>query len=416
MSETASRIEDLQRALACVKAHPRAPALAALACDVLGAQAEGRTLFSGQRFMAQRASAHGLDAESAKTELGNLLGMLERGPSDASEHALVAAFAARGVWDAWLAADASGQRAWLDKWVAALDWLETTTRYRVWQCLIGLADAASLGALCDAVAQAALRDDAVVSTIGPDEPLVRARLSLRIALLRLAPIDAARPALLRVRARASDASTRALSAIGLGDPLDAPSPAEMLRVFGAVASATHSAWLRALRVLTGYALVHALLRALGFVVRLRRELELELDGRSLRERRRTWLLGRVVRSRDAIYPLERVRGAARTARYALVRTLLGLASLSIGVLLGGHFLFDALRGGATGLLSAAALVIGLGAALDLALDVLGSARRGQVRVQIDVSGAPSLALAGAPLADADRFLDALAARLGPTAK
>jgi hypothetical protein len=86
-------------------------------------------------------------------------------------------------------------------------------------------------------------------------------------------------------------------------------------------------------------------------------------------------------------------------------------SLSCGVLLGGHLLFDGVRGGAPFLLIAGAAAVLIGAGLDLAIEVLLPARKGQVELQVDVLGARSVRVSRVPLPDADRLLSALAERV-----
>jgi len=145
---------------------------------------------------------------------------------------------------------------------------------------------------------------------------------------------------------------------------------------------------------------------------LRREAEIELEGGILRVRGRTTFLGRTVRSTEACYTLDRISGAFRRARYALLGSAVGVISLTCGILLGGHLLFDGARGGAPFLLIAGAIAVLAGTALDLGIEILLPARAGQVEVQVDVLGARSVRVSRVPLPDADRLLAALAERVG----
>jgi hypothetical protein len=255
-----------------------------------------------------------------------------------------------------------------------------------------------------ALADAVLRDD------GPqahDPNLAwRARNAARISALAAADSAAAHAALARVRQAAQDPVSRALCAV-LGAELPASAGTQVVRVAGHAAPITGRPLLAMLRWFSGVALVHWVWRALSFLVRVEREIEVELDGAALRLHRRTSWLGRTVRSLEAVYVLDRVSGAFRRARYGLVRSLVGVLSLSFGILLGGHLAFDAARGGAGLMLAIAACVVALGSALDLALDVLGPAARGRVHLQIDLVGARSIKVAGVTLAHADAFLEAL---------
>jgi hypothetical protein len=407
MSDEPVRAQDLATAVACVKAHAHADALGAFAYDVLSAQAEGRSLFAGKKFMSQRATEHHVERDAAATDLGNLLTILERGPSGRSELALIAAFAVHGFARAWLA-DGEPERAErARKLVAHLDWLQAATAYRVMPALEPLLPPPACQAIYEALAAAVLRDDSTQPAV---DVAARARNIARLVALAEVPLDAARPLLERVRKQAKDPVTRASAAALLGEALADPSR-EKLRVFGTVAPASRRPLPAVLRWITGWAVLHFAYRVLCFLLRVQRELELELDGSALRVRGRTGILGRSVRQWNAAYSAERVSGALRRARFALLRTIIGALALCSGVLLGGHLAFEGARGGASILLPLAALVTALGAGLDLALYVLGDALHGRVELQLDVSGARSIRLSGVALADADRFLEALAERL-----
>ncbi len=416
MSEAALQPDELARAIACVRAHERAAPLGAFAYDAIAAQAEGHALFAGQKFMAQRAAAHGIDVAGAVTELGNLLQVLERGPSEPSELALVSAFAAQGASVALLAADGgNGDRERLArKLVSELEWLETATRYRVWICLHALLQPDARSAVDSALEHALTSEDRADIAKLPDAAAVRARSAARLSMLATGDAPSSRAALERLRAVLREPALRASCAALLGEAL--PPTAAPLRLTGRTASITRKPFLAALRWLTGFALLHAALRAIGFLLRFERELEVQLDGSALRTQRRTLLFGRTIRKSDAVFPLMRIRGVRRYGRYALLRTVIGMLSLSFGVLIGGYFGFDAARGGASALLSASAVLCALGTGLDLAFDVLGSSVRGDVRLQIDLDGVRTLALSGVPSADADRFLDRLGERFAAGTK
>jgi hypothetical protein len=409
MNDSTPRRDDVLRAVACVRAHANADKLGAFVFDVVATQAEGRALFAGQKFMAQRATEHGIDAEAAGTELGNVLSSLERGPADRTEHALVSAFAAQGFVVAYASADPSQRSALAKKLATELAWLETASKYRLWPCLHELAQTDTLAALCSALADLVLDDERAQRDAGElDATASLSRAAARLVMLANGGGDAGREALRRVQTSARAAPLlRALATALLGEFVPPETATDSLRVSGEIAASTRRPWVSVLRVLTGFSLLHAAARVPAFLLRLRRELDLELHGSELRAERRTSLLGRTVRSARAVYPVERIHGATRAGRYALVRTLVGVFSLCAGLLLGGYFLFDAARGGASALASAAAIACGLGAGLDLALDVFGSALHARVRLQVDLRDARALCLRGVPQADADRFLDAL---------
>jgi hypothetical protein len=401
---------ELERCAAVVREHPGREALGAFAYDVLSVQAEGRSLFAGQKFMAQRAEAHGVTRDDARTSLGNLLGILERGASDSTEVALVAAFAMHGFAKAIERAQSAERVQLAQKLVAHADWLEVATAYRILPLLSGVEDGlrdVAINALVDAV----LRDD---TDRRDSDSASRARNALRIAALAALDAETARTGLGRIVRDAKDPSSRALARVASGDEAAAQPPAasgQPLRVFGRSRTSESGPVRSVLRWVTGYALFLWVGRMLGFLLSSRRQTELELDRNALRVRKRTTLFGRTVRSFEASYDVGALAYAERGARYALVRSVVSVFSLSLGLLIGGHFIFDGARGGAPLLLTVGALVVALGTGLDLALEVLGPAARGRAVLRIGFRDARPVALADIPVAEADRFLSALAERL-----
>ncbi|HEX7479720.1 MAG TPA: hypothetical protein VF331_18095 [Polyangiales bacterium] len=407
MSDEPVRAEDLERAASCAAAHPHAAALGAFAHDVLTTQAEGRSLFAGQKFMSQRATEHGVGRDAAATDLGNLLAILERGPNGRSELALVAAFAVHGFGCAWEAAGEPARQDLARKLVNYNDWLQSATAYRLMPAVDRLLSAQAQAAVYDAIAAAVLRED---STDPAQDVAVRARNSARLVALAATGCPAAAALLARIRKQAKDVVTRATAAALLGEALPEPDR-QRLRLFGSVATVQRRPWHSVLRWVSGWALLHFGYRVLCFFLRLQRDIELELDGSALRVHGRTTLLGRTVRHWNALYSVERVTGALRRARFALLRTIVGALALCSGVLLGGHLAFEGVRGGASLLLPLSALITALGCGLDLALYVLGDALHERVQLQVDLAEARSIRLSGVALADADRFLAALAERV-----
>ncbi|MET0391018.1 MAG: hypothetical protein ABW321_33915, partial [Polyangiales bacterium] len=162
-----------------------------------------------------------------------------------------------------------------------------------------------------------------------------------------------------------------------------------------------------LRWLSRLLLLGLLKRCACWFLRLRRELEIELQHGALWVRSRTSLLGKTWRTSEACYALERVTGAERRVRDTRLRSVIGTGSLVLGLLLGGYFVFDGAQGGAPLLLVLGAVIALLGASVD----VLMPARAGRVDMQVDLRGARSLRLVRVELAAADRLLTAIATRL-----
>jgi hypothetical protein len=402
---------ELDQAAACVERQPNAAALAAVAYDVLCSWADGRSLFGGQKFMVEVATRCGVTHATAATALGNVLELLELGAQSSAEVALISAFAARGFADAFAAATGSEQSRLADQFVGRLDWLEVATDYRVTPYIDRLLGRAAARGLLDATYRAVLRDDSADAKV---DVAVRARNAARLSVLARAGDPTAQSELRALRKQALDPTSRALAAALVNEAVVEATEAaldEPLYVSGVSRPPSRSLPVALLRWLSGFALLQAVQRFLCFVVALRRELEVELRGEALRVRSRTLLMGRTLRSTDACYELWRVTGAFRRARFALLRAVIGMISLSTGVLIGGYLVFDGARGGAPWLLLIGAAVVAAGSSVDLALNVLLPARHARVDVQFDLRGAGSVRLGRVPQADADRLLNALSLRL-----
>ncbi|HKU39685.1 MAG TPA: hypothetical protein VJR89_16105 [Polyangiales bacterium] len=409
MSTTAADSGELERAVLCLREHPRAPALSGFAYAVLAGQAERRLAPAPASLLESAAKDFGIEREQAATSAGNVYTILESGPNTTLEASLVGACAVAGFGELCLAASSAERRSAAWTFVGHLSWAELATPYRITPFLGLVLPGEVRGLVEDSLLAAILSEDASTS-VEQGDGAARARNAARITSLARAQSDAARSGMSRVRDLAKDPATRAVASALLGD-LERSDAAQPLRVQGvAHAPARRLPW-ALLRWLTGIALLSALYRAVCFLLAMRREAEIELEGGLLRVRGRTTFLGRTVRTTEACYTLDRISGAFRRARFALLGSAVGVISLAIGILLGGHLLFDGARGGAPFLLVAGALTVMIGAALDLGLEILLPARAGQVEVQVDVLGARSVRVSRVPLPDADRLLSALAERV-----
>ena len=404
------REEDVRRAVEVTRAHASAEALGGLAFDVLSRQAEGRSLFAGKEYLESRVEALGVDREAADTELGNLVAVLERGPKSAGERALVAALAVRGLATRLEGdGDADGDAARAERvpeFVRRADWLEVSSPYAVYAFVDPLLPPGAAAAVWAGLAGAALAEPCPAK--GPRHD-GRAHNAARLAALAASESDAARGALLRVARESEEPTTRALARHLLGQRVDEGGD---VSVRGRLSAPPRGALWTSIRLVTGLAAAGWALRLMLNLVGTRREAQLSLIPGGLRMRRRDMLLGRMVRERDETFTLAALASVARQVRYPMLHLLTGLVALSLGVLIGGMLLFDAARTGETVLLVYAAVAVLLGAGLDLALDVLVPARRGLVRVDLEVLPRRAIQLTGVPLEEADRFLLALRDRIG----
>jgi hypothetical protein len=380
----------------------QARALGQLCYDLLARQAEGRSLFVGEKFVQGRAVAHGVQRERAETPLGNVLAILERGPETPLQWALVAALFVRGFGQA--VREHPEQRAALcTKLAGHADWLELSTPYRVLPLLDALLDPELAGEVHAALGALLLRDDA------ERDPQTRARNAGRIAALAEARTTAARTALERVEAQARDAYSKTLAALALGKTPGGDG--RPCRVRGRLRRFPPGRLLSVLSWVSGYALLAWTLRLLLLGVGYLRDVEVELGSDALRIRSNTFVLGRQVRSVEQLHPLVRLRSARRAARFPSLYFLVGAFCFAVGVSFGGMFAFDAARTGDRALWLIAAALLLAGSGLDLLLEVLLPGGRRRVLLDLDLGKPYRTRVSGVALEDADRFLQELARRL-----
>jgi hypothetical protein len=167
----------------------------------------------------------------------------------------------------------------------------------------------------------------------------------------------------------------------------------------------------AARLLTGIALVGWALRGLLALVGARREVCLRLSGPGLEIEERTRAFGRVLRSRRTTFAFAGIRSVEREVRYPRLHLYVGAIALALGVLVGGIWIFDGVRGGDFVLAAiGAALLLG-GAVFDLTLDVLVPAQRGRVTLEVSAERGQHVRVAGLDLTSADAFALSLRQRL-----
>jgi len=316
----------------------------------------------------------------------------------------------------------------LRRFVRHADWLEIATPYAIYPFVRTLLTTEQAARVWDAIADATIDEDARVGDAAPSHVHIAARL----AALADAAADAAREPIARVASRARSETTRRLASALAGNGLASsagpdgnasarepsgsasvrpPSTGSAAKIAGRVARAPAGGMREILRVITGIALISWLLRTAAAALGWKREAEVELADSALRVRRKTYLLGKLIKESEEAYTLTAVAGAGREVRYPSLHLLIGAAALSLGILAGGMIAFDGIRGGDTVLLLVAAAVILIGAGLDLALDVLVPALAGRVALDVRMLPKRTLRLARVPREDADRFLEALTRRL-----
>jgi hypothetical protein len=429
--------DELERAVAALPALPALERLAALGFDVLSRQAEGKSLYAGKKFAAGRAQAHGVKRNDADTPLGNVVAIVERGAEGAAQQALLAALFVRGFGDA-VQARPNERALLLARFCEHCEWLELSVGQRVWPLLPLLLPAPLVNEVHAALGAATLQPDPTHAAGKNRDPRARARSAGRIALLAEADSAAARDALARIGREHGDELIRGLAGLALSatrastsggvivsasvsvggstsssfPPRESSaSPLASCSVSGSSGPRRHGPVLTVLSWLSGFALLAWLFRLVLFAIGYRREIELLLRGDALRVHRTTRLFGRTLIDEQRLHPLDELSSAARTTRYPMLHAAVGTACFALGVLLGGALGFDALRAGEPALLRWAAFGVLAGSALDLAFTVLLPAGQGRVGLDLELGRKRTTQLAAVPLADADRFLEALWQRL-----
>ncbi len=400
-SDSASRSVE-ERAVGVVRAHPARDALGGLSFDVFSRQAEGRVLFAGREFIEKRAAEHGVTRDGAQTEAGNLLDVLERGPSSAPDRALIVAFAVHGLGVRIRESSPEETSSIIARFVRHVDFFELATPYVVfpWIDLVLPDDLAA--SVWHEVAQTMTDEDA--SGIHR----ARARNAGRLSALAASSSKVAHDELGRaIESPRLDAPSRALALALRGDATS--TPRKHVQIRGQLASKRRSPVMRLLRWVSGWALLAWLVRGIGALFGFRHEIEMTIGGKELDVREMRFVLGRKIQESTSTLAIDSIASVRRTARYPALRLSVGVVALSIGLLFGGLVMFDGARSGELSLMLAGAGLALLGTLLDLVIDVVGPGLRARVSLELWARSGRVLRIARIPLDDADRFLEAVRA-------
>lgn len=391
-------------------AHAAGGKLSALAFELVSRQAEARLLFSGKEYVERRAGEHGLSRSEAATSAGNLLSVLERGAENDAERALLAVATVRGLGAALDAADASDRPAIVARFVRHVDFLELGTTLSIWPAL-GTLDEAWRGLVHAELAQRVVDDG---SGERGRSHAARGRNAARLSVLgRAAETEASASQALRdvLATRGLDAATGALAAsLAPSTSMVPGGSSEILR--GRLERPRASAVWRGLGLVTGVALLGWALRGLLALIGARREVDLRIANGGIELEERTRAFGRVLRQTKTSFTFPGVRSVMREVRFPRLHLYAGAIALALGVLVGGTWIFDGVRGGDFRLAALGAGVLLLGAVLDLVLDVLVPAQRGRVSVELAADRGRRVRVGDLALGDADAFVAALRARVG----
>jgi hypothetical protein len=377
--------------LAELAGHPRGNDLARLVHAVAFSCADERrtSLPDGVKDAASRL---GLSADDCETPFGNVLTTLERSPSEPTGPAarvLLSTLLARGIALS-PPEGAEAERRVLESlaWIAAHTPLDAL-----------MAVDAALGAGAEG-----LWREAAILVRGVDEgtsPLIgRAGALVVAAALGASGSTAARTG---ARALAVDARDPVLRAL-LHEAREPGAAAAA----GELVPPPRGPVVLALMAVTGLLVILPLARVFGrLVLRYRCPAEMRVSQKGVTVLAKTELLGRTVRERETVIPVEGLARATREVKYARLAMYTGLFALALGSYLGLSLFVDGARAGSPELVGMGLLVVAVGVALDFALSNLAPTGGGRCRVVLVPRKGPTLALGRLDPALADSALERL---------
>ncbi|MDI1479012.1 hypothetical protein [Polyangium sp. y55x31] len=377
--------------LAELAGHPRGDDLARLVHAIAFACADERrtSLPDGARDAAARL---GLSTEDAETPFGNVLAALERSPNEPTgpaTRALLSALLARGI----ALAPPEGVEA-ERRVVEALAWVAAHTPLDALSAIDAALGSKADGLWREAAALVRRADEGAAPLVGRAGALVVA------AALGASSSSAARDDARALAAEARDPVVRALLQ-------DARSPGAAAAA-GELVPAPRGPVALVLLAVTGLLFLMPLARLIGrFVLRYRCPAEMRVSPRSITVLAKTELLGRTVREREMVFPVEGLSRVAREVRYPRLAMYAGLFALAIGSYVGISLFVDGARAGSPDLLGMGALLVAVSIAIDFALTNLMPAARGRCRVVLVPQKGKAVALGRLDPALADSALGRL---------
>ena len=144
----------------------------------------------------------------------------------------------------------------------------------------------------------------------------------------------------------------------------------------------HPVWTFLLGITGLLAIGHLAALLARLTLGIRRPATLTITPAGLRLEQRTLLLGRELRNRETLVPLDALLRITREVRYARTSLYVGLAAIAFGTYVGVGFFVDGLRapGGSPSLVGMGLLLMLGGLGLDYALSSLADAARGRCRL------------------------------------
>lgn len=377
-----------------VAAHERGDDLARLVHTLAFAAADERrtTLADGLSEVALRA---GIKPEDAVTPSGDVFRAIERGnaePAGSSGRGLLAALLARGVaLSPPMGADAEARIA------EALLWLAANTSIDA-LCAVDAALGGKADGLWRAVAVLLRRIDS-----GSAPHLGRSAALLGAAALRESASSVAHQ---EAEALVGALRDPVVVALLRGRPVGGAGDAVLVQG-ELIAGPRHPAALLLLGV-TGILLAMHLVRlAARLALRYRRPAELRVSARDVILRYKTQIIGRTLRERETVIPIEALLHATREVRYPRLLVYAGLFALALGSFFGVKLFYEGALAGSPEMLGIGALLVAGGVGLDFLLENARSGLRGRCRVVLVPRKGPVLAVADVEPSAADAALGRL---------
>jgi len=397
--------DHLTKALEALRAHDAGDTLAEAVCAGLlevGAEPAGEPEEGLADRLAKEAK---LSEDERGTKAGDPLSVLENGPKDDKDVALLEAALAHAVGARLDGADADDRREIASELLNAFDGLEAWTAVSAYRGLAAALEGEQSDLLWDEVAAGLIRG--VGATPAKESPADARRrellLTVRASALCRAPEGARAVLAGRLAADMPVGAVKrvALAALAGVDDVDAESareagrdPAASVRAAtasrapkldGALEGKPWGPVTRILAALTGILLVRWLvLVVMRYLLRFRRSGTLVVGASTVKVVHETRLLGRVIRSGETSYSLRSVHAATLEARFPYLHLLVGALALVIGGALGVNFIVEGSCAAYPPLALFGVAVIGGGLVLDILLEVLVPARPGVSTLIIDM--------------------------------
>jgi len=384
-------VQNLSEALQTISAHPRGGDLARLVRDSLLETA--RTAGRDPASVAGRlARERGISHDDAAIGGANALDALGSASSDRTSAVWAGALLAHGIaLEPPVGVDAEDQLAGQLAWIAANTPVDALG---VLDAALGERAEGLWGALADLVQRHDARGNG-------------SRAEAIVAAAALA--DSAHPGAQRraseLAASVSPPLARILS--GKGGHSLAASPS----LHGELVRAPQGPLTTFLLAACGWLLLRNVGRLVGRIaLRYRRPAEIRLTPRGVEIRSSTRLLGKVLRERETLIPLEGLARATREVRYPRMGMYAGLIALALGSYLGVSWFIDGVRAASVSLVAVGLLVLLFGVGVDFVLATVLPGSKGRCRVLFVPRKGGAVCVSGLEIKAADEAMSALSKR------